>query len=390
MNNYKNNINAVYERIHKALERAGREPDDITLIAVTKNIDIDVIKEAVSYGIADLGENRVQELLSKYNKVQDVRWHMIGRLQSNKVKHIVDKVALIHSLDRLSLAREINKRAERIQRVVPVLVQVNPAGENKSWSSYEEVIPFIETIFNLKYIKIMGLMFIAPLTDNPEAVRPYFAMMKHLFDVLKDYNYPHVDMKYLSMGMTNDFEIAIEEGSNMVRIGTALFGSRERRKNKVAGKFMNKFLNFIGLEENVTDESMDEVDMADADSRKDDLIEPVFQTKNKRGKVVNIHQSTYVKVVVYQALTYDDTQAIVDNLKNRKPIIVNLDSLEQDLAQRVLDFMSGAVYALDGTIQKVSRSIFVLVPSNIDIVGNIPEDFKGKSFYTLGTRTDKE
>ena len=158
----------------------------------------------------------------------------------------------------------------------------------------------------------------------------------------------------------------------------------------MAGKFMNKFLNFIGLEENVTDESMDEVDMADADSRKDELIEPVFQTKNKRGKVVNIHQSTYVKVVVYQALTYDDTQAIVDNLKNRKPIIVNLDSLEQDLAQRVLDFMSGAVYAVDGTIQKVSRSIFVLVPSNIDIVGNIPEDFKGKSFYTLGTRTDKE
>lgn len=231
MNNYKNNINAVYERIHKALERAGREPDDITLIAVTKNIDIDVIKEAVSYGIADLGENRVQELLSKYNKVQDVRWHMIGRLQSNKVKHIVDKVALIHSLDRLSLAREINKRAERIQRVVPVLVQVNPAGEKtKAGLPYEEVIPFIETIFNLKYIKIMGLMFIAPLTDNPEAVRTYFAMMKHLFDVLKDYNYPHVDMKYLSMGMTNDFEIAIEEGSNMVRIGTALFGSREKEE----------------------------------------------------------------------------------------------------------------------------------------------------------------
>jgi pyridoxal phosphate enzyme (YggS family) len=156
---------------------------------------------------------------------------MIGRLQSNKVKHIVDKVALIHSLDRLSLAREINKRAERIQRVVPVLVQVNPAGEKtKAGLPYEEVIPFIETIFNLKYIKIMGLMFIAPLTDNPEAVRPYFAMMKHLFDVLKDYNYPHVDMKYLSMGMTNDFEIAIEEGSNMVRIGTALFGSREKEE----------------------------------------------------------------------------------------------------------------------------------------------------------------
>ncbi|HHT65602.1 MAG: cell division protein SepF [Caldicoprobacterales bacterium] len=154
---------------------------------------------------------------------------------------------------------------------------------------------------------------------------------------------------------------------------------------------MNKFLNFIGLEENVSEEPMDEMTEESASKPgREELIEPTFQTKNRKGKIVNIHQSTYVKVVVYQALTYDDTQAIIDNLKSRKPVIVNLDSLEQDLAQRVLDFMSGAVYALDGTIQKVSRSIFVLVPSNVDIVGNIPEDFKGKSFYTLGTRTDKE
>lgn len=159
----------------------------------------------------------------------------------------------------------------------------------------------------------------------------------------------------------------------------------------MAGKFMNKFLNFIGLEEDVIDEPMEEMTEESASQPgREELIEPTFQTRNRKGKVVNIHQSTYVKVVVYQALTYDDTQAIIDNLKSRKPIIVNLDSLEQDLAQRVLDFMSGAVYALDGTIQKVSRSIFVLVPSNIDIVGNIPEDFKGKSFYTLGTRMEKE
>ena len=158
----------------------------------------------------------------------------------------------------------------------------------------------------------------------------------------------------------------------------------------MAGKFMNKFLNFTGLEENIIEEPSEEMEEEIRDGSREELIEPAFQAKNKKGKVVNIHQSTYVKVVVYQALTYDDTQNIVDNLKNRKPIIVNLDSLEQDLAQRVLDFMSGAVYALDGTIQKVSKSIFVLVPSNIDIVGNIPEDFKGKSFYTLGTRSDKE
>ncbi|MDD4680167.1 MAG: cell division protein SepF [Clostridia bacterium] len=158
----------------------------------------------------------------------------------------------------------------------------------------------------------------------------------------------------------------------------------------MAGKFMNKFLNFIGLEENIEEESMEEMQEEMNEHQRDELIESSFQTKNKKGKVVNIHQSSYVKVVVYQALTYDDTQNIIDNLKSRKPIIVNLDSIEQDLAQRVLDFLSGSVYALDGTIQKVSRSIFVLVPSNIDIVGNIPEDFKGKSFYTLGSRIDSE
>ena len=158
----------------------------------------------------------------------------------------------------------------------------------------------------------------------------------------------------------------------------------------MAGKLMNKFLNIIGLEENIDDESMEEISEGMQEKQHDELFEPTFQTKNKKGKVVNIHQSTYVKVVVYQALTYDDTQNIIDNLKSRKPIIVNLDSLEQDLAQRVLDFLSGSVYALDGTIQKVSRSIFVLVPSNIDIIGNIPEDFKGKSFYTLGSRVDND
>jgi len=229
--NYKNNLEAVNERIHKALERSGRKSDDITLIAVTKNVEVDVIKQAVSYGLTDLGENRVQELLSKYDEIDNVRWHMIGRLQRNKVKYIVDKVAMIHSLDSLSLAKEINKYGEKIEKVVPVLVQVNAAKEEtKAGLPYEEVIPFIETIYNLNYIKVMGLMFIAPLTHDPETIRPYFAMMKHLFDSLKNYNYPHTEIKYLSMGMTNDFEVAIEEGSNMVRIGTALFGNRKKEE----------------------------------------------------------------------------------------------------------------------------------------------------------------
>lgn len=152
----------------------------------------------------------------------------------------------------------------------------------------------------------------------------------------------------------------------------------------MSGKIMGKFLNFIGLEEDIIDEPVDELSDRKS-SYQEELIEPKFQTKNKKGRVVNIHSTAYTKVVVYQALTYDDTQNIIDNLKSRKPIIVNLDCIEQDLAQRVLDFLSGAVYALDGTIQKVSRCIFVLAPNNVDIIGNIPDKLKGKGFYNLNS-----
>ncbi|NLN41025.1 MAG: cell division protein SepF [Clostridiales bacterium] len=153
----------------------------------------------------------------------------------------------------------------------------------------------------------------------------------------------------------------------------------------------NKILNIIGLEETIL-EDVEETEVEDTLSKShDDLIEPKFQSKNRKGKVVNIHTTSYVKVVVYQPLSFDDTQDIIDNLKNRKPIVVNLDALDADLALRVMDFISGAVYSLDGTIQKVSRGIFVLAPSNVDIVGNIPEELKGKSIFTLASRkTDEE
>lgn len=154
----------------------------------------------------------------------------------------------------------------------------------------------------------------------------------------------------------------------------------------MSDKFFNKFLNFIGLEENIMEEVNEDEDINNEIRQREDLVEPSFQSKNKRGKVVNIHTSSYVKVVVYQPLSFDDTQSIVDNIKNRKPVVVNLESLDVDLAQRVLDFMSGAVYALDGTIQKVARGIFVLAPNNVDITGNIPEDLKGKSFFTVANK----
>ena len=149
-------------------------------------------------------------------------------------------------------------------------------------------------------------------------------------------------------------------------------------------------MNFIGLEENIIEEDA-ENEMAEASVRQqEELMEPNFRSKSRKGKVVNIHTASYIKVVVYQPLSFDDTQNIVDNVKNRKPVVVNLENLEIDLAQRVLDFLSGAVYALDGSIQKVSRGIFILAPDNVDVSGNILDEVKGKTFFTISNKKAEE
>lgn len=227
--NIKDNLNSVIERINEAAYRSGRNPDEINLVAVTKNIDSNIIMESIDLGITNIGENRVQELRAKYDKItKPVNWHFIGSLQSNKVKHIVDKVELIHSLDRISLAKELNKRGKGIDRIIPVLVQVNISKESTKSGIYkEDMFAFMDSIAAFEYIKIEGLMTIAPHTTDIESVRPFFVEMRDLFERVQEQQYDNVNMKYLSMGMTNDFEVAIEEGANIVRIGRAIFGDRE-------------------------------------------------------------------------------------------------------------------------------------------------------------------
>jgi hypothetical protein len=222
------NIDRVKEHIKKAAERSGRSADDIVLIAVTKTIDVERIKAAVNCGIKDLGENRVQELTAKYPYISDdVRWHMIGRLQTNKVKYIIDKVSLIHSVDSLKLLKEIDKRSEIANRIMDILIEVNVAGEaSKGGVAVEDVIDFVKQSASFENIRIKGLMTVAPQADDPEIVRPYFVQMNDLSYKIKKLKLDNVEMKYLSMGMSGDFEVAIEEGSNMVRIGTAIFGER--------------------------------------------------------------------------------------------------------------------------------------------------------------------
>ena len=228
----KENIEVIRKRIEKAAIKVGRNPSDIKLIAVTKNVEPQNIIEAIEAGVVDFGENRVQELLNKANIIEEksdknIKWHMIGHLQTNKVKYIVDKITMIHSLDSLKLAQEIDRKAQKLGKTIDVLIQVNIAEEvTKFGLKKYEVLDFVQMVGSLKNIKVKGLMTIAPFAENPEQVRFVFSGLRKIFIDICRKNINNIDMKYLSMGMSNDFEIAIEEGANIVRIGTAIFGKR--------------------------------------------------------------------------------------------------------------------------------------------------------------------
>jgi len=225
----KRNLEIIREKIEKAAAKSGRKFEDIMLVAVSKTVEPEKIIKAIDEGITELGENRVQELTQKYDIInRDCNWHLIGHLQTNKVKYIVDKVKLIHSVDRYSLAAEINDRASKIGKKVDILVQVNISGEQSKFGvSEKEALSLIRQIAELENLRVRGLMTIAPYTSNPETVRYVFAGLRKLSIDIEKENINNINMEYLSMGMSNDFEVAIEEGSNIVRIGTALFGERK-------------------------------------------------------------------------------------------------------------------------------------------------------------------
>lgn len=224
----KENLARLREEVFAAAVKAGRNPADIKIIAVTKNISVERISEAVREGAADLGENRVQELLAKQPFFgARVRWHLIGHLQTNKVKAVVGRINLIHSLDSWHLAGEIDRRSREAGVVTEALVQVNVSGEKTKYGlSPEEAPDFIgQAALDLPGLSVRGLMTIAPLVDDPEEVRPVFRELRNLFGRIRK-KIPSVPMEYLSMGMTNDYRVAVEEGSNILRVGTAIFGAR--------------------------------------------------------------------------------------------------------------------------------------------------------------------
>ncbi|MCP1109218.1 pyridoxal phosphate enzyme (YggS family) [Lachnospiraceae bacterium PF1-21] len=222
------NLKAVQEKIAKAAEKAGRNLEEITLIAVSKTKPIPVVKSVYDLGVRDFGENKVQELDDKSERLPgDIRWHMIGHLQRNKVKYIVDKVALIHSVESLRLAETIDKEAKKKGVVVPILIEVNVAGEESKFGlKPEETLPFVKSLQSFTNIEVKGLMTIAPYVSDPEENRPVFATLRKLLVDIKEENLDNVNVSILSMGMSNDYQIAIEEGATMVRVGTEIFGER--------------------------------------------------------------------------------------------------------------------------------------------------------------------
>lgn len=223
------NVASVRERIARAAERVNRNPEEIDIAAVAKTVEAERIKEALEAGIEIIGENKIQEALPKVRDIdRPVTWHMVGHLQRNKVKEAVRIFHLIHSLDSLRLAEEIDSRALTAGIIMDVLVQVNTSQEESKYGLEPgETIPLLKQISSFKGLSIRGLMTIGAFLPDPEAVRPCFRRLRELQDEILEASIPNVEMEYLSMGMTSDFEVAIEEGANLVRIGTAIFGARE-------------------------------------------------------------------------------------------------------------------------------------------------------------------
>lgn len=228
MSTISENLKRLEEKIEKAALRSGRRKEDITLVAVTKNVEPEWINQGIDAGIKIIGENRIQEAEEKFKFItKDVEKHLVGHLQTNKVKKALELFDLIQSVDSLHLAQEISKRGNDKEKRAEVLIEVNTSGEPSKYGiKPEEVSGLVEEISRLENISIKGLMTVGLLTEEIEKVRPCFVKLRNIFESLKSLKKENVEMKYLSMGMSSDFEVAIEEGANMIRVGTAIFGSR--------------------------------------------------------------------------------------------------------------------------------------------------------------------
>ena len=227
----RNNLESVRDSIARAAARAGRNPEDVLLLPVTKTLGADVVEQAWQLGIRQVGENKVQEILSKKEVMgEKMQFHMIGHLQRNKVHQVLDKVCLINSVDSVRLAEEINREAEKKGLTARILLELNVAREESKYGILEEDLDaLLQNLARFQHIRVEGLMTVAPFVENPEENRKIFRRMREIFIDIRQKKVNNIDMQILSMGMTNDYEIAVEEGATIVRVGTGLFGHRQKK-----------------------------------------------------------------------------------------------------------------------------------------------------------------
>lgn len=335
--------------------------DDVLLLAVTKTKPVEDILEAIDAGITDIGENKVQEIQEKYDQVKDkVKIHMIGHLQTNKVKYIVGKVELIHSLDRKSLADEINKRAKKLGIIQNCLLQVNVTKEESKFGCYiENLDSLLEYCNNLENIKIIGLMGMAPFFDNPEDARDNFKKLKELFEKYKNRGYNNITMDKLSMGMSHDYIIALEEGSNLVELAQKYLEKDFIREDKMG--IFDKLKKSIGLEEYYDEDYDYEDNKVESGSSRPEKIENEIEeikTIPKRGNIVNLqtNQVDKTKINIHEPITYDDGPAIIDDIVAKKVVVLNLEMLELEKKKQIFEFILGGIYALKGQVQKSQKT----------------------------------
>ncbi len=226
------NLKEVNEKIAQACERSGRNRDEVTLISVSKTKPVSMLMEAYDAGVRIFGENKVQELVEKYEQMpKDIHWHMIGHLQRNKVKYIIDKVDLIHSVDTLQLAEEISKQAVKHNVTANILIEINIGDEESKFGiKPDDVFKFVDDVYKMPNVSVKGLMCVAPYTENSEENRKFFKKMYELCVDIKERMGDNNEVNILSMGMTGDYQVAIEEGATMIRVGTGIFGERDYSK----------------------------------------------------------------------------------------------------------------------------------------------------------------
>ena len=373
-------LKEVEKKVEEACKRAGRERSEVTLIAVSKTKPVEMLQEVYDTGVRDFGENKVQEMMDKYEVMpKDIHWHMLGHLQRNKVKYLMGKVALIHSVDSLRLAQEISAQSVKHEVTTDILIEVNIAGEaSKFGTTREEAIALVEAAAKLPNIHICGLMTIAPYVENPEDNRKYFQQIRQLSVDIKRKNIDNVDMHVLSMGMSGDYEVAIEEG------------------DFITMAMMDKFLNMMRLNSEEEDDFYDddyydeEDDYYEEPKRKsfrrekeEDTTARFATTKESKSavksnsKVTPMRQvkknqggNAAMEVCVIKPTSVEDAREITETLLNNRTVVLNLEGLDLEIGQRIIDFTSGSGFAIDGNLQKISNFIFIVTPAAVDISGD--------------------